>query len=142
MNLNADSQQRFQADGCTVHDRLSGLDWMQDLAPAGWPRFWNEALDFIADLNDRLHLDYNACDIVNLEPLLNMAVRELKGQMLGRVGGLPRGQDQYDTAATGDSLLILSLCWSARQQRTQIIAFPTPAERHSAAINTATAVRT
>ncbi len=31
-------------------------------------------------------LDYNACDIVNLEPLLNMAVRELKGQMLGRVG--------------------------------------------------------
>jgi uncharacterized protein len=31
-------------------------------------------------------LDYNACDIVNLEPLLNMAVRELRGQMLGRVG--------------------------------------------------------
>ncbi len=31
-------------------------------------------------------LDYNACDIVNLEPLLNLAVERLREQTLGRVG--------------------------------------------------------
>lgn len=31
-------------------------------------------------------LDYNACDVVNLEPLLRMAVGKLREQMLGRVG--------------------------------------------------------
>ncbi len=72
MNLNADSQQRFQADGCTVHDRLSGLDWMQDLAPAGWPRFWNEALDFIANLNNRLHLGYSDWRLPNRRELFSL----------------------------------------------------------------------
>ncbi|BEQ13356.1 ribonuclease H-like domain-containing protein [Desulfoferula mesophila] len=31
-------------------------------------------------------LQYNACDIVNLEPLLNLAVEKLRDQLLGRVG--------------------------------------------------------
>ena len=30
-------------------------------------------------------LDYNACDIVNLEPLLNLAVERLRSQTLGRL---------------------------------------------------------
>ncbi len=34
----------------------------------------------------RTLLQYNACDIVNLEPLLNLAVERLREQLLGRVG--------------------------------------------------------
>jgi len=34
----------------------------------------------------RTLLQYNACDIVNLEPLLNMAVEGLRQQLMGRLG--------------------------------------------------------
>lgn len=68
----ADSKSRFQADGCTVHDRLSGLDWLQDLSPAAGPRFWNEALDFIADLNDKLHLGYSDWCLPNRRELFSL----------------------------------------------------------------------
>ncbi len=42
---------RFTPSGDTVQDRLTGLVWTQDAAPAEFPLTWTEALDAVRDMN-------------------------------------------------------------------------------------------
>jgi len=44
---------RFEAQGDTVLDRLTGLLWSRDANPGEFPFRWREALDFIVELNRR-----------------------------------------------------------------------------------------
>jgi len=42
---------RFEAGDRVVVDRLTGLIWARDANLAGWPMFWDEALEFVAAMN-------------------------------------------------------------------------------------------
>jgi len=44
---------RFLASAETVEDRLTGLTWLRDANAPGYPITWQEAFDFVADMNRR-----------------------------------------------------------------------------------------
>jgi hypothetical protein len=44
-------QQRFRVQGETVLDAVTGLSWMRDAGIGEFPNTWQEALDFVAQLN-------------------------------------------------------------------------------------------
>jgi len=52
--------QCFILQGETVEDRTTGLVWSRSANPAGWPLFWDEALEYVAGLNREGHL--SSCD--------------------------------------------------------------------------------
>jgi len=58
----------------TIVDRLTGLVWTRDANPAGGPRTWQEALDYIRTLNSGNHLgrsDWRLPNVNELESLVN-----------------------------------------------------------------------
>ncbi len=42
---------RFVTEDNSVHDRLTGLDWLRDANLAGYPMTWSEALEYVARMN-------------------------------------------------------------------------------------------
>ncbi|MGD8564368.1 MAG: ribonuclease H-like domain-containing protein [Desulfarculaceae bacterium] len=60
---------------------------VQDLDGYGAVRLWAAYQQGDAKALDTL-LAYNACDVVNLKPLLEYGVSELRRRLLGRLGGL------------------------------------------------------
>lgn len=44
---------RFETDGGTVLDHLTGRTWLRNANPAEFPLFWDEAFDFVRSLNRR-----------------------------------------------------------------------------------------
>ena len=66
---------RFAENGDqTIVDRLTGLVWTRDANPAGGPRTWQEALDYIKTLNGGNHLgqsDWRLPNVNELESLVN-----------------------------------------------------------------------
>lgn len=63
---------RFQASQGVVRDRVTGLVWLQELSLNPWPRFWGEALEFIAELNARLHLGFGDWRLPNRRELMSL----------------------------------------------------------------------
>lgn len=45
------SQPRFEAEGATVRDRLTGLGWCRNAGLAEFSLTWQEVLDFVAQMN-------------------------------------------------------------------------------------------
>ena len=66
---------RFAQNGDrTILDKLTGLVWTQDANPAGGPKTWQEALDYIKTLNGGNHLgrsDWRLPNVIELESLVN-----------------------------------------------------------------------
>jgi len=49
---------RFEVDDKIVLDRLTGLHWLLDANPAEFPLSWQEALDYVTDMNQSNFLGY------------------------------------------------------------------------------------
>jgi hypothetical protein len=60
---------RFEPDNDVVHDRLSGLCWSKDANLNEFPLTWQEALDFVKDLNDGNHAGHNDWRLPNRREL-------------------------------------------------------------------------
>jgi hypothetical protein len=52
-----------------IVDRLTGLAWTRDANPAGGPRTWQEALDYVASLNGGKHLGQSDWRLPNVNEL-------------------------------------------------------------------------
>lgn len=50
---------RFVVDNETVDDTLTGLTWLRDANTLGYPISWQEALDFISDMNAGKHAGHD-----------------------------------------------------------------------------------
>ncbi len=49
---------RFAADGETVRDTATGLDWLRNANVVGFPVTWKEALAFVRGMNERGHAGF------------------------------------------------------------------------------------
>ena len=76
---------RFVHQGERVEDRLTGLIWPRDALPAGFPLQWQEALDYVRQLNREQWLGHEDWRLPNR--------RELRSLMSvqTRMPALPRG---------------------------------------------------
>ena len=63
---------RFRLEGELVLDRLTGLQWPQDAAPAEFPLTWEEALAFVRTLNDENWLGQNDWRLPNRRELRSL----------------------------------------------------------------------
>ena len=63
---------RFESGGGTVLDRLTGLTWSRDALPAEFPLDWQEALDFIRELNARSWLGQDDWRLPNRRELRSL----------------------------------------------------------------------
>ncbi len=69
--------QRFIDDGeRSVTDRLTGLSWTRDADPAGGPKTWQQALDYIRTLNDRNHLGRSDWRLPNVNELESLVTKQ------------------------------------------------------------------
>jgi hypothetical protein len=63
---------RFETHGDTVQDRYTGLVWSRDANPAEYPLTWNEALDFVAELNRRALFGFSDWRLPNRRELRSL----------------------------------------------------------------------
>ncbi len=93
---------RFAADGDrTLTDRLTGLSWTRDADPAGGPRTWVQALDYVKTLNGRRHLGHDDWRLPNVDELESLvAKRPGLAAWLGAQGFDNVRTDDYWTSTT------------------------------------------
>ena len=63
---------RFALEGETVTDRLTGLAWCRNANPAGFPLMWQEALDYVAQMNHDQSLGYSDWRLPNRRELRSL----------------------------------------------------------------------
>lgn len=64
---------RFTDNGDqTIVDKLTGLVWTRDADPAGGPKTWQDALDYIKSLNNEKHLDHSDWRLPNVNELAGL----------------------------------------------------------------------
>ena len=81
-------EQRFHAlDGHVVLDRLTGLMWTEDANPAQLPVSWQEAFEFVRDMNRRRAYGYGDWRVPNRRELRSLVDHEVKRPVLP--GGHP-----------------------------------------------------
>jgi len=69
---------RFQIQGETVTDRLTGLSWCRNANVAEFPLMWQEALDYIARMNRSQFLDYSDWRLPNRRELRSLISHQTK----------------------------------------------------------------
>ena len=65
-------QPRFKAEGETVVDRVTGLCWTRSANIAEFPLAWQEALDFVADMNREQSLGFDDWRLPNRRELRSL----------------------------------------------------------------------
>jgi len=65
-------ERRFELQGETVLDRLTGLVWTRDANMAEYPQNWREALNFVADMNSRKVLGFDDWRLPNRRELRSL----------------------------------------------------------------------
>lgn len=63
---------RFEKTGETVLDRLTGLMWTEDANPAEFPMTWQEALDFVKNMNQEQAHGFNDWRLPNRKELRSL----------------------------------------------------------------------
>lgn len=63
---------RFEAADGVVLDRLTGLVWARDANLAGWPMFWDEALEYVAGMNRDRALGFSDWRLPNRRELRSL----------------------------------------------------------------------
>ena len=63
---------RFEAHGDAALDLLTGLTWTINANPAEFPLTWREALDYIAQLNQDMHLGFSDWRLPNRRELRSL----------------------------------------------------------------------
>jgi len=69
---------RFEAEKNTVTDRLTGLVWCRDASLAEFPLMWQEALDYIARMNDEDALGFSDWRLPNRRELRSLISHQTK----------------------------------------------------------------
>ena len=69
---------RFEIANGTVVDRLTGLVWLQDANLAEYPLTWQEALEFVADMNHQHVLGYQDWRLPNRRELRSLVSHQTK----------------------------------------------------------------
>lgn len=72
-------QPRFQVEGAAVEDRLTGLSWLRQANPAGFPLAWTELADWLAEFNAQGETgwnDWRVPDRRELRSLIDYQARE------------------------------------------------------------------
>jgi len=72
---------RFEIEGETVTDRLTGLAWCHNANLAEFPLTWQEALDYVAQMNRSQTLGYSDWRLPNR--------RELRSRIIPMTDGFP-----------------------------------------------------
>ena len=65
-------QARFEADNEWVLDQLTGLMWPRNANLADYPLTWQEALDFVADMNRQQRLGFSDWRLPNRRELRSL----------------------------------------------------------------------
>lgn len=69
---------RFRCHGDLVHDGLTGLEWTRAADLAGYPMPWQEAIAFVAGLNEREYLDRDDWRLPNRRELRSLMSHETR----------------------------------------------------------------
>ncbi|MEA2079566.1 MAG: DUF1566 domain-containing protein [Pseudomonadota bacterium] len=69
---------RFENEGKTVTDRLTGLVWCRNANLAEFPLTWQEALDYVAQMNRRQALGYSDWRLPNRRELRSLISHQAK----------------------------------------------------------------